>query len=278
MYPFERFGEDAKRALQFAQEEAERSHHSYIGTEHLLLGLLRLEHGAAPEVLKELQIDLDEVRRTIAAVLGRNERIIIQQIIPTSRVKAVIEIAFEEARRMGRERVDSGHLLMALAIEGEGIAAHVLEDLGATPQKVIAAVERRSGFEPSGRGKRPQPKFRFPGSMRMRLAEMRTVAGFRQPEPHMSDAETLLQLLSVPQVAALLRAHGLDVKALAQGLMKAPDEVMKLRSDLSAARIELANALSESNFERAAKVQKHIEALAAKLGRAEAIWFKSLES
>lgn len=276
MYPFERFGEDAKTTLQFAQEEAERSHHSYIGTEHLLLGLLRLEQGAAPEILKELEIDISEVRRTIAAVLGRNERILIQRIIPTSRVKAVIEIAFEEARRMGRDRVDSGHLLMALAIEGEGIAAQVLEDLGATPQKVIAAVERRAGFEPSGRGKRPQPKFRFPGSMRMRLAEMRTLTGFRQAKPQMSDSETLLQLLSVPQVAALLRAHGLDVKALAQGLMKPPNEVMKLRSDLSGARIELADALGESDFEKAAKVQKRIEALVAKLGPAEAIWFKSL--
>ncbi len=149
MYPFERFAPDAQQSLTFAQEEAERSHHSYIGTEHLLLGLLRLPKGPAPVVLRELGVDIDTVRRTIATVIGRTERIIIQQIIPTSRVKMVIEIAFEEARRMGHERVDSGHLLMALVMEGEGIAAHVLEDLGATAQKVVAALERIWNVEPS---------------------------------------------------------------------------------------------------------------------------------
>ena len=276
MYPFERFAPDAKRTLQLAQEEAERAHHSYIGTEHLLLGLLRLDAGAGPDILRELGVDLDQVRMTIATVIGRNERIIVHQIIPTSRVKAVIEIAFTEARRMGGDHVDSGHLLMALAIEGEGIAAHVLEDLGAPATKVVAAVERKAGLEPSGRGKRPQPKVRFPGSVRMRLAEMRTVAGFRQPKPQLSDSETLLQLLSVPQVGELLSAHGLDLKKLAQALTKPPNEVATLRGDIAVARAELANAVGESDFERAGKVQKRLETLTAKLGRAEAVWFRSL--
>jgi ATP-dependent Clp protease ATP-binding subunit ClpC len=102
MYPFERFTEDAKKVLTLAQEEAERAHHSYIGTEHLLLGLLRQPDTTAAEVLRELGIDIDAVRATIASVLGRNERIDIRQIIPTSRVKKVIEIAFEEAVRRGR--------------------------------------------------------------------------------------------------------------------------------------------------------------------------------
>jgi flavin reductase (DIM6/NTAB) family NADH-FMN oxidoreductase RutF len=148
VYPFERFNEQAKRTLTLAQEEAERSHHSYIGTEHLLLGLLRTERGTAQRVLTGLGISTDSVRETIASVLGRNERIIIQQIIPTSRVKKVIEIAFQEARRMGHNYVDTGHLLLGLLIEGEGIAAHVLVDLGADPAKVMEAVERELGAEP----------------------------------------------------------------------------------------------------------------------------------
>ncbi len=134
--PFERFTQRAKKVLTRAQEEAERSHHSYIGTEHLLLGLLREGDCLAAKVLNNLGVELDQVRQTMYSVLGRNEQIEIQQIIPTSRVKKVIEISFEEARRMGDNYVGTEHLLLSLLIEGEGIAAHVLEDLGASLEKV----------------------------------------------------------------------------------------------------------------------------------------------
>jgi hypothetical protein len=142
IYPFERFTERAKHVLTLAQEEAERSHHSYIGTEHILLGLLREGEGLAAKVLNNLGLEIGMVRKTIEAVLGRNERIIIQQIIPTSRVKKVIEISFEEARRLGHNYVGTEHLLLGLLIEGDGIAAHVLEDLGATLEKARAEIER----------------------------------------------------------------------------------------------------------------------------------------
>jgi flavin reductase (DIM6/NTAB) family NADH-FMN oxidoreductase RutF len=150
MYPFERFNEDAQRSLTLAQEEAERTHHSYIGTEHLLLGMLRVESGTAHRVLSEFGISVASVREGIDARVGRNERIIIKQIIPTQRVKKMIEISFEEARRMGHGEVDTGHMLMALAIEGEGIGALVLADLGASRERVIAAVKRELGVAARG--------------------------------------------------------------------------------------------------------------------------------
>jgi ATP-dependent Clp protease ATP-binding subunit ClpA len=142
MYPFEKFSERAKKVLTLAQEEAERSHHSYIGTEHLLLGLMREGNGVAHQVLQNLGVDITQVRQTVESVIGRTERIIIQQIIPTSRVKRVIEISFEEARRMGHTFVATQHLLLALVLEGEGIAAHVLNDLGATEQAVRTEIDR----------------------------------------------------------------------------------------------------------------------------------------
>src|SRR5580704_15041986 len=151
MYPFERFNEDAKRSLTLAQEEAERSHHSYIGTEHLLLGLLRVEKGTAHRVLTELGVDIHTVREVIKSVLGRNERIPVQSIIPTSRVKKVIELSFEEARRMGDNEVDTVHMLLGLIIEGEGIAAHVRADLGATLTKVRPEIERARSKPATGR-------------------------------------------------------------------------------------------------------------------------------
>src|SRR5256712_4897881 len=157
LYPFERFTERAKKVLTLGQEEAERSHHSYIGTEHLLLGLLREGEGLAAKVLNNLGVEIGKVRQTIESVLGRNERIIIQQIIPTSRVKKVIEISFEEARRMGHNYVGTEHLLLGLLIEGEGIAAHVLEDLGATLEKVRAEIERLL-HDSAVEGSEPAPK------------------------------------------------------------------------------------------------------------------------
>ncbi len=142
MYPFDRFSEGAKKVLTLAQEEAERSHHSYIGTEHLLFGLLREGEGLGAKVLASLGVELQAVRPKVESMLAGGEGILIKQIIPTSRVKRVIELAFEEARRMGVARVGTEHLLLGLVLEGEGIAATVLADVGATLEKVRGGIDR----------------------------------------------------------------------------------------------------------------------------------------
>src|SRR6267378_6447150 len=131
MYPLEQFSEEARKTLTLAQEEAESAHRSYIGTEHLLLGILRNQDGIGSQALNGLGIQTEDVRRAIVTVVGHDERTIVQQTIPTSRVKKVMELAFEEARRMRSPRVTVGHILMGLVIEGEGIAAHVLQGMGA---------------------------------------------------------------------------------------------------------------------------------------------------
>ncbi len=160
MYPFERFTERAKKVLTLAQQEAERSHHSYIGTEHLLLGLMRQEEGIAAKVLNSLGVEIGGVRSTIDSVLGRNERLIIRMIIPTDRVKKVIELAFEEARRLGANYVGTEHLLLGLLVEGDGTAAHVLDDLGASLEKVRGEIDRLHHEMP------PESEAGEPGSSR----------------------------------------------------------------------------------------------------------------
>jgi len=142
MYPFERFTEKAKHVLTLAQEEATRARHSYIGTEHLLLGLLRETEGLAAKALTEFGLTEPKAREAIESVLGRNERISVHQIIPTSRVKKVIEISFEEARGMGHNYVGTEHMLLGVLIEGEGIAAHVLKDVGVTVDKAREVIDR----------------------------------------------------------------------------------------------------------------------------------------
>jgi len=122
-YPFERFTERAKRALVLAQQEAEGFHHSYIGTEHVLLGLLRERDGLAAKVLDNFGVDMRKVRDAIHSMPGHDERADTQSITPTPRAKKVIEISFEESRRMDHSYVGTEHLLLGLLIEGEGTAA-----------------------------------------------------------------------------------------------------------------------------------------------------------
>ncbi len=223
MYPFERFTERAKKVLTLAQEEAERSHHSYIGTEHLLLGLLREGEGLAAKVLGNLGVEIGKVRQTIESVLGRNERIIIQQIIPTSRVKKVIEISFEEARRMGHNYVGTEHLLLGLLIEGEGIAAHVLEDLGANLEKVRAEIERllhdSATEETEPAPKRPS-KTPLLDQFGRDLTEMARKNSLDPVIGRETEIERVIQILSrrTKNNPALIGEPGVGKTAIAEGL------------------------------------------------------------
>ncbi|MGC8460676.1 MAG: ATP-dependent Clp protease ATP-binding subunit [Candidatus Dormibacteria bacterium] len=224
MYPFERFTDRAKKVLTLAQEEAERSHHSYIGTEHLLLGLLREGEGLAAKALNNLGIEINKVRSTIESVLGRNERIIIQQIIPTSRVKKVIEIAFEEARRMGNNYVGTEHLLLGLLIEGEGIAAHVLEDLGVTLEKARAEIERllhESGIEEESRDTPKKPtKTPLLDQFCRDLTELAQKNTLDPVIGRASEIERVIQILSrrTKNNPALIGEPGVGKTAIAEGL------------------------------------------------------------
>ena len=275
MYPFERFAEEAKKVLTLAQEEAERSQHSYIGTEHLLLGLLRNQEGVGCKVLAGLGVHIEQVRKKIETVLGVNERIVFQDIIPTSRVKHVIEISFDEARSMGSQNVNSGHLLMGLVIEGEGIAAHVLEDLGAGADRVIAAVEAALGATPSGRGKRKPPGRLF-RPWQPPVSATSYVARTRRPARAISDAADLLRLLQLPHIAKVLNARGIDVERLARELRDPPEAVVKLRFQLQTVRNELSAAVAQQDYELAARHEKKAAALAKQLDQAEQEWLGQL--
>jgi ATP-dependent Clp protease ATP-binding subunit ClpC len=136
VYPFERFSDDAKQVLVGAQKEAEQARHNYIGTEHLLLGLLEVD-SEARRLLHRLGVDEERARSTIRSVVVSDHRVLIDKIVPTSRVKTVIELSFAAAQREEASHVTPQHLLIGLMEEGEGIAAHVLQDLGVTLEAVL---------------------------------------------------------------------------------------------------------------------------------------------
>ena len=139
---FEKFSERARRVLSLAQEEAQRFNHNYIGTEHILLGLVRESDGVAARVLSSLSVELTKVRSAVEFIIGRGERPSPGEIGLTPRAKKVIELAVDEARRLNHHYIGTEHLLIGLMREGEGVAAGVLESLGVTLDKVRSETSR----------------------------------------------------------------------------------------------------------------------------------------
>jgi len=140
---FEKFSERARRVLSLAQEEAIRFNHNYIGTEHVLLGLIRETEGVAAKVLANLNVDLRKVSSAVEFIIGRGERPVSGENIGlTPRSKKVIELSVDEARRMNHHYIGTEHLLIGLMREGEGVASGVLDSLGVTLEKVRAEAQR----------------------------------------------------------------------------------------------------------------------------------------
>src|SRR5437667_8958081 len=133
---FDKFTERARRVLTLAQEEALRFNHNYIGTEHMLLGIGREGEGVAAKLLGNLGVELNKVRSAVEFIIGRGDRMVVGEIGLTPRAKKVIELAVDEARRLGHHYIGTEHLLLGLVREGEGIAAGVLESLGVNLEKV----------------------------------------------------------------------------------------------------------------------------------------------
>ena len=128
---FDRFTERARKVMGFARREAQRFHHEYIGTEHILLGLIQEGQGVAANVLKAMAVDLEKIRREIEKIVKSGPAVEPSVQIPfTPRAKKVVELALEEAGRLGHNYIGTEHLLLALLREQEGIAAHVLRALG----------------------------------------------------------------------------------------------------------------------------------------------------
>ncbi len=138
----DRFTKRARRVLTTAGEEARRLNHRFIGTEHILLGLVAEEGGVAMRVLQELSISAEQVRNSIERTVGRGTRPTLTQPTLTPRTKRVIELAVDEARRLGHHYIGTEHLLLGLVREGEGVAVDVLRRLGASPEAIREQVTR----------------------------------------------------------------------------------------------------------------------------------------
>jgi ATP-dependent Clp protease ATP-binding subunit ClpC len=142
---FEKFSERARRVLTLAQEEAQHFNHTYIGTEHILLGLLREEEGVGAKVLANLGVGLNKARSAVEFIIGRGEKPSTGEIGLTPRAKRVIELAIDEARHLGHNYIGTEHLLLGLLREGGGVASDVLDSFGITLERARAETSKVLG-------------------------------------------------------------------------------------------------------------------------------------
>ena len=139
---FERFTDRARRVVVLAQEEARMLNHNYIGTEHILLGLIHEGEGVAAKALESLGISLEGVRQQVVEIIGQGQEEPSGHIPFTPRAKKVLDLSLREAQQLGHSHIDTKHILLGLIREGGGVAAQVLIKLGAHLNRVRQEVTR----------------------------------------------------------------------------------------------------------------------------------------
>ena len=164
---FEKFTDRARQVVVLAQEEARMLSHDYIGTEHLLLGLIHEGQGVAARALESLGISLEDVRRNVEEMIGRGQHELSGHIPFTPRAKKVLELSLRESQQLGHDYIGTEHILLGLIREGEGVAAQVLVKLGADLNRVRQQVLQLlgAGREEAGESVKPAASRRRPSGL-----------------------------------------------------------------------------------------------------------------
>lgn len=218
----DRFTKRARRVLTLAQEEALRLNHNYIGTEHLLLGLVREENGVAVKVLRELGVEPNQVIRAVERTVGRGERAPFGKPTLAPRTKRVIELAVDEARLMGHHYIGTEHLLLGLVREGEGIAVNVLRGLGVNLDRVRTQTARNI-LQSQVQNKDKQKKESKTPLMDQLGFDLTAAAEEGRLDPvvgRITEIERLIQILSrrTKNNPALIGEPGVGKTAIVEGL------------------------------------------------------------
>jgi ATP-dependent Clp protease ATP-binding subunit ClpC len=223
MERFDKFTDRARKVLTLAQDEAQRFNHNYIGTEHLLLGLVREGEGVAARVLENMNVELAKVRTAVEFIIGRGDRPVVGEVGLTPRAKRVIELAIDEARRLGHNYIGTEHLLLGLVREGEGIAAGVLESLGVNLDKVrhevIRVLSQSSSVGPAQETKRSS-KTPTVDALGINLTEAARAGKLDPVIGREKEIERVIQILGRKQKnnPALIGEPGVGKTAIAEGL------------------------------------------------------------
>ncbi len=223
MERFDKFTDRARKVLTLAQDEAQRFNHNYIGTEHLLLGLVREGEGVAARVLENMNVELAKVRTAVEFIIGRGDRPVVGEVGLTPRAKRVIELAIDEARRLGHNYIGTEHLLLGLVREGEGIAAGVLESLGVNLDKVrhevIRVLSQSSSVGPAQETKRTS-KTPTVDALGINLTDAARAGKLDPVIGREKEIERVIQILGrkTKNNPALIGEPGVGKTAIAEGL------------------------------------------------------------
>jgi ATP-dependent Clp protease ATP-binding subunit ClpC len=258
---FERFSQRARRVVVLAQEEARMLDHNYIGTEHILLGLIREGEGVAGRALESLGISLEAVRQQVEQIIGRGQQAPSGHIPFTPRAKKVLELALREAQQLGHNYIGTEHILLGLIREGSGVAAQVLVKLGAdlnrVRQQVIRLLHGYQGEDVTGEDlPLPGDALARAGSLDRRLAAIERWVGLR---PDLDDVDQEIGRVRREKEAAIDRQ---DFEASAA--------LRDQEAQLLAARAGRENEWTETSAGRMPLAQE-LERVKAELERLRAV-------
>ncbi len=274
MSMWEPFTERARRSIVLAQEEAQRLGNNYIGTEHILLGIISEGESLAAKVLETLGVNLAKVRQEVEAIVGRGGQTVQQEMVFTPRAKRVIELAFEEARQLNHNYIGTEHLLLGLIREGEGVAARVLTNLGVDPAKVRVQTTSLLGAEgqpPAPKGKSKTPTLDAYGR------DLTTLARDNKLDPvigRANEIERVIQILSrrTKNNPALIGEPGVGKTAIAEGLAQRviKSEVPEPLRDKRVITLDLAGLVAGTKYrgefeERMKRVMDEIRGAAGEI-------------
>ncbi|HEX5247133.1 MAG TPA: ATP-dependent Clp protease ATP-binding subunit [Gaiellaceae bacterium] len=271
---FERFTERARQVVVLAQDEARALKHNYIGTEHILLGLLREEEGLAARVLESLDITVEEVRAQVARIVGQGDEVTTGQIPFTPRAKKVLELALREALSLGHNYIGTEHILLGLVRENEGVAARILLDFDADAEKIRNEIIRML----SGPGRRQGPGASGPAGEKSKSSKLldqfgrnltkQSAEGKLDPVVgRQTEIERLMQILSrrTKNNPVLIGEPGVGKTAVVEGLAAriATNQVPELLKNKQIYTLDLAALVAGSKYrgefeERLKKVMKEI--------------------
>ena len=270
---FERFTERARQVVVLAQDEARALKHNYIGTEHILLGLLREEEGLAARVLESLDITVEEVRAQVARIVGQGDEVTTGQIPFTPRAKKVLELALREALSLGHNYIGTEHILLGLVRENEGVAARILLDFDADAEKIrneiirmLSGPGRRQQGSGGGAGEKAKSS-KLLDQFGRNLTKAATDGKLDPVVGRQTEIERVMQILSRRQKnnPVLIGEPGVGKTAVVEGLATriSTNQVPELLKNKQIYTLDLAALVAGSKYrgefeERLKKVMKEI--------------------
>ncbi len=270
---FERFTERARQVVVLAQDEARTLKHNYIGTEHILLGLLREEEGLAARVLDTLDITVEEVRAQVARIVGQGDEVTTGQIPFTPRAKKVLELALREALSLGHNYIGTEHILLGLVRENEGVAARILLDFDADAERIrneiirmLSGPGRRQGAG-AGAAEKGQKSSKLLDQFGRNLTKLATEGKLDPVVGRMNEIERVMQILSrrTKNNPVLIGEPGVGKTAVVEGLAQriSSNQVPELLKGKQIYTLDLAALVAGSKYrgefeERLKKVMKEI--------------------